>query len=140
MLFLSASTESKLSPKSFSFMISSLPQVARDCAFLPLALVIVGSTSLVVDKPLSADAWWQLHEKLKNKANIQLEEGKELKHLHAVLEVSYEELGKKHKTYFTMLAVLAYDAVASIEMLSNLWGKEVRKRGKKELRNRALKT
>lgn len=87
--------------------------------------MIAGSTPPAADNPLSADAWWRLHEKLKNKAKIQLEEGKEWKPLHAVLDVSYEDLGKEHKACFVMLAVLAYDAVASIEMLSNLWGKEV---------------
>lgn len=87
--------------------------------------MIAGSTPPAADDPLSTDAWWYLHEKLKNKAKIQLDEGKEWKPIQAVLDVSYEDLGKEHKAYFVMLAVLSYDAVASIEMLSNLWGKEV---------------
>lgn len=94
----------------------------------------------MVDDPLSADAWKQLHERFKTKAASQLAKGKEKTPLDIVLDVSYEELGKEHKSYFLMLAVLACDTVVSIEMLSHLWGREVGNGVKKEGMMRAWTT
>ena len=79
----------------------------------------------MVDDPLSADAWWQLHERIKDKAELSLLKVKEQQPLHMLLDVSYDALGKEHKAYFAKLAVLANNTAASLEMMSHLWGKEV---------------
>lgn len=102
-----------------------LPQVAKDCAFLPLALVIAGSTPPVVDDPLSSVTWWQLHHKLQKRAKMQRLKGREEKSLHAALDVSYDELAEEQQDIFVKLAVLGYDVTAPIEMLRHLWGKQV---------------
>lgn len=96
-----------------------------DCTFLPLALVIAGSTPPVMDEPLSADAWWQLHDKLQKKAQMQGWKRMEQKPLRVVLGVSYEELGEEQQKDFVKLAVLPYDATAPIGMLCHLWDKPV---------------
>lgn len=75
-----------------------------------------------MDNPLCDDVWRQLHEKLTNKPKIQLQEGEEWK---AVLDISFEELGHEQQKYFVKLAVLAYDVIASKDMLRYLWGKHV---------------
>lgn len=53
---------------------------------------------------------------------MQQMKGIEEKSLHAVLDVSFDGLGQEQQAYFLMLSVLAYDVVASLEMLRNLWG------------------
>ena len=112
--------------KSYPRVTSSLPQVAKDCAFLPLALVIAGSITPVVDDPLSADAWWQLHYNIQKKeADMQREKGIKQKSLHAVLDVSYDQLGREQQKHFVKLAVLAHDVTAPIEMLCHLWEEKV---------------
>lgn len=81
----------------------------------------------MVDEPLSADAWWQLHEKLQKKETMLRVKGTgtKTKSLRAVLYVSYEELGEEQQDLFVKLAVLPYGVTAPIEMLCHLWDKQV---------------
>ncbi|CAM9856299.1 unnamed protein product, partial [Ascophyllum nodosum] len=44
-------------------------EVARKCAFLPLALAIAGSTLRGTENPSSSDSWRKLHRNLKSKEN-----------------------------------------------------------------------
>lgn len=100
-------------------------QVAEDTGFLPLALAIVGSTDTVKDDPMCTVVWLKLHEKLRNKARMLRLKGQRQGSLHSVLDVSYDELGQEQQRNFIKLAVLAHDAIAPLEMLRNLWDKEV---------------
>lgn len=51
--------------------------------------------------------------------------GKEDNPLHIALDVSHDDIGKDHKAYYLMLAILPHNTVASIEMMSHQWGKKV---------------
>lgn len=104
-------------------VLRSIPvQVAKDCAFSPLALAIAGSTPLVVDTPSSASAWRKLHEALGNATETQRSQEDALD---AVLVVGFEELGKNQRNRFLKLAVLANGVLAPTDMLCHLWDEEV---------------
>lgn len=79
----------------------------------------------MVDEPLSADAWWKLHDKLRKKAQLQGWKRMEQKPLRVILGVSYEGLGEEQQEDFVKLAVIPYDATATFEMLCHLWDKPV---------------
>ena len=96
-------------------------QVAKDCAFLPLALAIAGSMPLVMDDPMSEDAWSGLHKNLEDKANMQQSAGAQQDSLGTVLAVSFKGLGKWQRTHFLQLAALAKNVLAPMEMLCHLW-------------------
>lgn len=100
---------------------ATIDQVAKDCAFLPQALAIVGSTPLVADAPHSADTWRKLHENLKAKAELQEHDDVHQRSLNSALSVSFDELGREQRGRFLKLAVLSKGTAASKSMLSHLW-------------------
>ncbi|CAM9733325.1 unnamed protein product [Scytosiphon promiscuus] len=98
-------------------------EVADACAFLPLALAVIGSTLRGAGNPGFPDAWRQLQRKLKGMEETNHDEG-EWGSLNNVLAVSIDELGRTRRNLFLMLAVLGKGVPAPIEMLRNLWGEE----------------
>ncbi|CAM9768461.1 unnamed protein product [Scytosiphon promiscuus] len=98
-------------------------EVADTCAFLPLALAIIGSTLRGAENPLSPNAWRKLQRKLKDRKETIHDEG-EWDPLNKVLAVSIDELGQTRRELFLMLAVLGKGVLASAEMLRNLWGEK----------------
>lgn len=101
--------------------------MAKDCAFLPLALVIAGSTLRLEEDVSAAHSWRKLHENLKNKAKMQTSKGDKQDSLNIALDVSFGEMGRRQRSHFLELAVLAYDVIAPKRMLHNLWGEQVGK-------------
>ncbi|CAN0313798.1 unnamed protein product, partial [Hapterophycus canaliculatus] len=96
-------------------------QVVALCGRLPLVLAIAGSMPVVKGKGLTAGACEKLIEELEDAA-MKMEasvEGSDS--LTVVLETSFNALTLAKKRAFKKMAVLAPGAVASTEMLLNLW-------------------
>ncbi|CAN0575682.1 unnamed protein product [Ectocarpus sp. 12 AP-2014] len=103
-----------------------MTKVVTLCGRLPLVLAIAGSLSVVKGKGLTAGAWRKLIDELENvvtKMEASLEDSNSL---NVVLETSFNALTFRKKQAFKKTAVLAPGAVASTEMLLNLWETEVR--------------
>lgn len=101
--------------------------MAEDCAFLPYALAIAGSTLRLEGDASSAHSWRTLHENLEDKAKMQMNKRCKQNPLNAVLAVSFSEMGRRQRRHFLKLAVLAYDVIAPKDMLRHLWEEEASK-------------
>ena len=106
-------------------------QVAKDCAFHPQTLAIAGSTLLSGDTSLSTDAWRRLHTRLVDKAGVQTTSTLCLRgRLNPVLDVSYDEMGRRQRAHFLALAVLPSGVSVPKKMLSRLWDEVRERRGR----------
>lgn len=76
---------------------------------------------LVADAPHSADAWRELHENLKAKAELKEHDDGHQQSIESALGVSFDGLGREQRGRFLKLAVLAKGTAASNSMLSHLW-------------------
>ena len=101
-------------------------QVVALCGRLPLLLAIAGSMAVVKGKGLTAGAWGKLIEELEDVAMKMEASDDGSDSLNVVLETSFNALTLAKKRAFKKTAVLAPGAVASTEMLLNLWETEVR--------------
>lgn len=99
--------------------------MAKECAFLPFALAIAGSTLRLTGDASSAHSWRKLYENLNDKAKMQTNKGDGQYSLSTVLAVSFEEMGRRQRGHFLELAVLACDVIAPKEMLRHLWEERV---------------
>ena len=99
---------------------ADVTQVAEHCAMLPLALNVVGS--LARDDPLEATTWQRLHDELLAKRIELLESEPECAaHVFAVVCAGLCHLSEAQKGQFLLLAVLSPGAIATTDMLANLW-------------------
>lgn len=103
-------------------------QVAQDCARLPLALAIAGS-SIVEGGAHSLDQWERLHAALGNRQEMQWMKQDGYESLGAVLSFSFEALPIAKKKTFLALAVLPKGIDMRLPMLQNLWDIEVSPKG-----------
>lgn len=95
-------------------------QVAGDCAMLPLALNVVGS--LARERPLEAATWQDLHDELLTKRVELFEAEPEPEaHLFAAVDAGIDHLPDPQKERFSLLAVMSPGAIATTDMLANLW-------------------
>ncbi|CAN0573228.1 unnamed protein product, partial [Ectocarpus sp. 12 AP-2014] len=100
---------------------TQMTKVVTLCGRLPLVLAIAGSLPVVKGNGLTAGAWGKLIDELENvvtKMEASLEDSNSL---NVVLETSFNALTFRKKQAFKKTAVLAPGAVASTEMLLNLW-------------------
>ncbi|CAM9653348.1 unnamed protein product, partial [Ascophyllum nodosum] len=101
-------------------------EVAKDCAFHPQALAIAGATLLSEDTPLSTDAWRRLHTRLMDKPGVQTTSTLCLRsRLIPILDVSYDEMGRRQRAHFLALAVLPSGVSVPKKMLSWLWDEDL---------------
>eukprot|EP00752_Nemacystus_decipiens_P012223 g10837.t1 len=98
-----------------------MTKVVTLCGRLPLVLAIAGSMPVVQGRGLIAGAWGKLIEELENVATKMDASDQDSNSLNVVLETSFSALTFKKKEAFKRTAVLAPGAVASTEMLLNLW-------------------
>ena len=84
---------------------------------LPLALGMVGS--LAKDQPLDPKSWRTVHEKLQVPRTKfrDVENGK----LFSTIDTSLCDLPSTQREHLQLLAVMASGAVATSDMLANLW-------------------
>ncbi|CAM9531944.1 unnamed protein product [Ectocarpus sp. 6 AP-2014] len=100
---------------------TQMTKVVALCGRLPLVLAIAGSMPVVKGKGLTAGAWEKLIEDLENVATRMEASDEDSVSLNVVLETSFSALTFRKKKAFKKTAVLAPGAVASTEMLLNLW-------------------
>lgn len=91
--------------------------MAHDCGLLPLALGMVGT--MANEQPLDPSSWRAVHEKLAEKRTKfeQMEGGK----LFSTIHTSLCNLPLTQQEHLRLLAVMASGALATHEMLANLW-------------------
>ena len=91
--------------------------MAHDCGLLPLALSMAGA--LAKERPLDPSSWRAVHEKLHEKRTKfrQMENGK----LFSTIDTSLCELPLAQRQQLQLMAVMASGALATTEMLANLW-------------------
>ena len=88
-------------------------------------LAIAGSMPVVKGKGLITGAWGKLVQELQNVATKLEASDEGSNSLNVVLETSFNALALTKQREFKKTAVLAPGAVASTEMLLNLWETEV---------------
>eukprot|EP00903_Cladosiphon_okamuranus_P022363 g20568.t1 len=101
-----------------------MTKVVALCGRLPLVLAIAGSMPLVKGNGLSAGAWGKLVEELEDVATKMDASDEGSDSLQFVLETSFNALTLAKKRAFKKTAVLAPGAIASTQMLLNLWETE----------------
>lgn len=82
---------------------------------------------MVKGRGLTADAWGRLIKELDDVAAKMEASDEDSDSFNVVLETSFNALTTAKKRAFKKMAVLAPSAVASTEMLLNLWETEVRR-------------
>ncbi|CAM9232131.1 unnamed protein product [Scytosiphon promiscuus] len=100
---------------------TQMAKVVTLCGRLPLVLAIAGSMPVVEGRGLMAGAWGTLMEELENVATKMDASDNDSNSLSVVLETSFSALTIREKKALKKTAVLAPGAVASTEMLLNLW-------------------
>eukprot|EP00752_Nemacystus_decipiens_P014746 g13130.t2 len=103
---------------------TQMTKVVALCGRLPLVLAIAGSMPVVKGNGSTAGAWVKLIEELEDVATKMEASDEVSDSLNVVLETSFNALKVAAKRAFKKTAVLAPGAVASIDMLLNLWEKE----------------
>lgn len=87
---------------------------------LPLALNVVGA--LARERPLEAATWQGLHDELQTKRVELFESEPEHEaHLFAAVDAGIGHLPEPKKERFSLLAVMSPGAIATPDMLANLW-------------------
>lgn len=90
-----------------------------------MALAIAGSIPVVKGQGLVADGWRELSKLFDNTAKMMRARGEQSSSLGTVLEASFDTLSETKQEKVLMTAVLAAGAVASVQMLLNLWDTKV---------------
>eukprot|EP00752_Nemacystus_decipiens_P017213 g15421.t2 len=103
---------------------TQMKKVVALCGRLPLVLAIAGSMPVVQGKGLAAGVWRKLIDEFENVATKMEASDEDSNSLNVILETSFSALTLTKKREFKKTAVLAPAAVASIEMLQNLWETE----------------
>eukprot|EP00752_Nemacystus_decipiens_P005175 g4696.t1 len=103
---------------------TQMTKVVALCGHLPLVLAIAGSMPVVKGNGLTPGAWGKLIEELEDVATKMEASDEDSDSLNVVLETSFNALTVAAKRAFMKTAVLAPGAVASIDMLLNLWEAE----------------
>ncbi|CAM9944643.1 unnamed protein product, partial [Ectocarpus fasciculatus] len=103
---------------------TQMTKVVALCGRLPLALAIVGSMPVVKGKGSTAGAWRKLIEECENVAWRMRARGECFTSVKVTLESSFDALSETLQAAVLKIAVLAAGAVATLEMLSNLWETE----------------
>lgn len=91
-------------------------------------LAIAGAHDDVMDNPSSDKAWRKLHNTLKDKAEMQRQDGEDLQPISPVLSASFDALGQEQRNHFLRLAVLPHGLMVLDDLLCNLWEKAVSSR------------
>ena len=89
-------------------------------------LAIAGSMPVVKGNGLTAGAWAELTKLFENVGKKMRARGEQPSSLDTVLQASFDALAGRKQDEFLKTAVLAPSAVASTEMLLNLWETQVR--------------
>lgn len=110
---------------TFIFLRTSV-QVASLCGRLPLSLAIAGSVPVVKERGSTVSAWEELTQLVENKVGMVKPYGGDSDKFTSILQTSFNALPRRTQNSLLKMAVMAAGAVASIEMLRNLWEMKVR--------------